>query len=178
MFSRLQKALALIPFKTLLAVTFLCYVKVSREPLTAKLDTTAEFYPFSSFPMFSTFADDARYVHLADAAGEPIAPSTYNSSTGSLSKSYRKYLLKEKITKGQTFDELAVMQRRMAGDQLLRDLRESVAPAAFENGAKHHLRLYEVVLSRDAKGKLVRERQLVGEYIGVLAATGGVDAKP
>jgi hypothetical protein len=178
MASLLSMISALLPFKTLLLVVFLCYVKVQREPLSVALDTTAEFYPLSSFPMFSTFADNARYVHLADGEGEPVLPSVYNSSTGSLSKSYRKYLLKEKKKKGQTFDELALLQRRAAGDQLLRDLRESVAPAAFENGTKQHLRLYEVVLRRDAEGKLVREREMVGEYVGTLAVTGGVDAAP
>lgn len=178
MFSALSRIPAFLPFKTLLVVVFLCYVKVQGEPVEVTLDTTAEFYPLSSFPMFSTFADNARYVHLADASGEPVKPSRYNSSTGSLSKSYRKYLLKEKKKQGQTFDELALVQRRAAGDQLLRDLRESVAPAAFGNQAGHHLRLYEVVLYRDGEGKLVRERALVGEYVGALAATEGVDTEP
>lgn len=178
MISKLSKALGLIPFKTLLVVVFLCYVKVESRPLSVSLDTTAEFYPFSSFPMFSTFAESARYVHLADASGEPVLPSAYNSSTGSLSKGYRKYLLKEKERQGVTFEALPLESRRAAGIRLLRDLRESVAPDAFGKGAVSPLRLYEVVLRRDAKGAIERERELVGELMVSPAATGGAETKP
>jgi hypothetical protein len=54
-------------------------------------------------------------------------------------------------------------QKRPAGDACLKELKESVAPAAFENGALPHVKLYEIIINRDDSGEITRTRHFIAE---------------
>jgi hypothetical protein len=45
-----------------------------------------ENYPFSNFPMYSSFAKNSYFIYLADAAGRPLATSRFGLTTPGLKK--------------------------------------------------------------------------------------------
>ncbi len=59
--------------KWLLLVTVLCLV-------------LRENYPFSHFPMYSSFSNETYFLYLTDAAGQPIATSRLGLSSSTLKK--------------------------------------------------------------------------------------------
>ena len=161
--------LSKIPCKTMIVVVALCYVEVQRRPESG-IDVSwgyAEFFPLSSLPMFSTFSDAGNLVYVADGDGKPILPETFHSSTGGLSKSYRKYLREErdKLDLKITFSEMTAEQKSGAGNRLLLDLRESIAPDAFADGKLPKVQMIELIITRDENGETVEKPYLVGELV-------------
>lgn len=77
--NQLSRLLQAFPFKSLVVVGLLCFVVVENPPFSVRLKFTpehikqAEFYPFSSFPMYSKFSANPSYLYLTDAEGAPIA---------------------------------------------------------------------------------------------------------
>ena len=67
------------PFKTLLVMGLLSFVLVDYPPLkltfahTKDMVKKAEFYPLSSFSMYSTFSETPFLVFITDGAGQKIA---------------------------------------------------------------------------------------------------------
>ena len=59
--------------KWLLLVTVLCLV-------------LRENYPFSHFPMYSSFSDETYFLYLTDVAGQPIATTRLGLSSSTLKK--------------------------------------------------------------------------------------------
>ncbi|HEY2712446.1 MAG TPA: hypothetical protein VGI60_08025 [Chthoniobacterales bacterium] len=59
--------------KWLLLVTVLCLV-------------LRENYPFSHFPMYSSFSNETYFLYLTDAAGQPIATTRLGLSSSTLKK--------------------------------------------------------------------------------------------
>ena len=59
--------------KWLLFVTVMCLV-------------LRENYPFSNFPMYSSFSDETYFLYLTDAAGQPIATTRLGLSSSTLKK--------------------------------------------------------------------------------------------
>ncbi len=45
-----------------------------------------ENYPFSNFPMYSSFAKNSYYLYLADAAGRPLPTTRFGMTTPGLKK--------------------------------------------------------------------------------------------
>ena len=108
-----------------------------------------EFYPFSSFPMYSKFDDRTYLVYLKNADGEPLPTvSTISMVSSQLKKRYGDELTELKsIYPGSHFD-WSTEQKAQAGEKTLRYLRETFAPAAFENGHLGSLSLVDVRIHR------------------------------
>ena len=123
--------------------------------------TRAEFYPLSSFPMYSKFDDRSYLVYLKSAEGEPLptVPTVSVFST-ELKKQYGDDLddLKEQF-KGSHFD-WTVDQKRLAGEATLRYLRDVRSPAAFADHKLDGLRLVDVRIYRDGKKIVTREDEV------------------
>lgn len=167
MLNKISAILRWIPFKTMIVVVALCYVEVTRTE-EGGIDVSwgyAEFMPLSSFPMFSTFSDAGNLVYVVDAEGKPILPATFHSSTGALTKSYRKFLHKRRKDFGVKFSEMTPEQKMEAGTNLLKDLRDAVAPDAFADGKLAKVQLIELIVRRDEKGEIKEERHVVGELV-------------
>lgn len=47
-----------------------------------------ENYPFSNFPMYSSFAKNSYYVYLADGNGQPLATTRFGLTTPGMKKIY------------------------------------------------------------------------------------------
>src|SRR6188472_3709114 len=91
------------PFKTLLVMSVLSYLLVDYPPLRlrfaqSKADVKrAEFYPLSSFPMYSTFSDSPFHVYVTDSAGDPVAlETTFQTHASELKKTYEVKLKAQK----------------------------------------------------------------------------------
>jgi hypothetical protein len=92
--------------KWLLVVLLLCLV-------------LQENYPFSHFPMYSSFASHTYLIYLADAEGQPIATPRFGLSSSALKKifdRYRRVALKKFEGSGK---ERVSLAEKAAGESLL-----------------------------------------------------------
>jgi hypothetical protein len=127
--------------KTALAVIIVCF-------------SVRENFPFSHFPMYSSFSDYSYYIYFTDSKGEPIPIETLTShKTSSLKKIYDKEIKKtrkELQAKGEKIEGFRFMtteQRKPAGELVLdwiyNNTKETALPALNE---KRPLRVYQVDL--------------------------------
>lgn len=129
--------------------------------LTAACLLIGEQYPFSNFPMYSSFTDRTYYVYLADGADQP-QPSVplVGMSTPTLKKVYdgevRRALRQLKVRR----QDLTVEQKQAIGAPILSRLRNSAptGPAVLPEV----LRLYQVDIElRD--GRFEKRQTLIAE---------------
>ncbi|MCB1078084.1 MAG: hypothetical protein KDM64_09690 [Verrucomicrobiae bacterium] len=124
---------------------------------------SAEFYPLSSFPMYSKFDARTYVAYLKSADGQPLPTvPTVSMVSSQLKKRYGDALddLK-KDYKGSHFD-WTVEQKKAAGLATLVYLRDTHAPGAFANGKLKGVKLVDVrIYLKD--GKLIREEQEIAQ---------------
>ena len=143
------------------------FVEVERDPRSHQIKFSwgmtedkvrkAEFYPFSSFSMYSDFSDSTYYIWLADQDGKPF-PARALNSRGNISTSQIKkiYARKLDVLKNSRKDkglpqkaDLAALKHE-AGMDALRTLRQSMVSPDFEQ--RHpglRLTFHEVTVSLD-----------------------------
>lgn len=132
-----------------------------------------EWYPFSNFPMYSTFEPTAYYVFVTDLNDKPLplVPTFGNWGSG-VKKAYDQFLkaevkrLKADAEKrgGKYRTRIAQMsgeECRPAGDAALRQLRDTAKDQA---AVRQHtgFRMYQVDITLE-DGRIVERRKLVGE---------------
>lgn len=165
-----EKALAKFPLKTMVAAILLSYLVVRNPPFSIGFGfgresmKAAEFYPFSSFPMYSRFSDRPIYVYVSDAEDRPIAALTeFGTLSSELKKHYDARLREVKETTGVNLRAMSPEDKRPAGTATLRHLRDHLAPEAFAPGTpERRLRLHEVTI-RFENGRVVTDDVVVGE---------------
>jgi len=119
-----------------------------------------EQYPFSNFPMYSTFGSSTWYVYLADGNGQPIPSATaVGMSTPTLKKVFTTELRKER-ERQHLRGKLTPAGEQAAGEQLLARLRRP--SVAQTGGSPQPLRLYEVEITLRS-GRLEKATRLVAE---------------
>lgn len=123
-----------------------------------------EFYPFSNFPMYSTFSDSTYYVYVTDLKDEPV-PVTFLTGKvlSNLKKQYDTELKAEKralVAGGVKQEDLSMEARRRAGEVVLRWLVPFADEASLK--ALGGLRLKQVTIRYGAEG-MVKETLDVGE---------------
>ena len=129
--------------------------------LTTACLVIGEQYPFSNFPMYSSFTDRTYYVYLADGADQPV-PSVplVGMSTPTLKKVYdgevRRALRRLKVRR----QNLTAEQKQAIGAPILSRLRSS-APAGDER-LPEVLRLYQVDIELH-DGRFEKRRTLIAE---------------
>jgi hypothetical protein len=132
-----------------------------------------EWYPFSNFPMYSTFEDTAYYVYVTDLNDKPLALVPTFGKTGSELKKLYDLLLKDEIkrlkadaaSRGEKYRkriyQMAGEECRPAGDatlvQIRNTARDQVKPRAHAG-----LRLYQEDITLES-GSIARRKKLVGE---------------
>lgn len=174
MMRRLHQCIAWIPFRL---HWFFVFVTGALVPLLTKHHPDpkqhGEWYPFSNFPMYSTFEPTAYYVYVTDLEDKPVAlvPTFGNWGSG-VKKTYDQFLktevkrLKEQaIAAGGKYRkrlvEMTGEECRPAGDATLRQLRET--SKAQDVVRKYPgFRLYQVDITLE-KGAIVKREKLVGE---------------
>ncbi|CAN5455271.1 hypothetical protein BH23VER1_BH23VER1_00200 [soil metagenome] len=128
------------------------FVVVEFPPLTLSYGLTAdgmkraEFYPLSSFPMYSRFSGNPVVVYVADAEGEPLPALTgFGVRTSVLKKYYDGELRRLKRETGVLLSEMTPEQKRPAGDATLRHLVDNLASSSAAR-AGEGLTLHEVTI--------------------------------
>ncbi len=104
-----------------------------------------EFYPLSSFPMYSKFDERTYLVYLKSADGEPLGTVPAVGMVASeLKKAYGDELeALKKDHKGSHFD-WSVEIKRKAGEATLRYLRDTRSPEFFRDGKLDGVRLVDL----------------------------------
>ena len=155
------------PFKTLLVMGVLSFVLVDYPPLKLQLVTDkdmvkkAEFYPLSSFPMYSTFSESPFLVFLTDSAGNRIAiDTTLKSHASELKKTYefRLKLGKKEAEVGGRLTDVPLELKAAAGLATLKLFKARPQVQEYLAGcADKALQLHEVVLTAGKEGVERRE---------------------
>jgi hypothetical protein len=132
-----------------------------------------EWYPFSNFPMYSTFEDTAYYVYVTDLEDKPLGLVPTFGKTGSEVKKLYDLLLKDEIkrlksdatSRGEKYRkrifQMDGVECRPAGDAALRQIRDT-ARDQTQAHAPSGLRLYQMDITLE-NGSIVQRPKLVGE---------------
>lgn len=160
------------PFKTLFVVGVLSFVIVDYPPLQVTLAHNrdmvkkAEFYPLSSFPMYSTFSEAPFLVFVTDGTGEKVAIDTaLKTHASELKKTYEVRLkeLKKQADLDGRLTDIPLEMKATAGRATLALLKARPSVQAFLATHPHKtLRLHEVVLSAGEDG-IERREVIVAE---------------
>jgi hypothetical protein len=132
-----------------------------------------EWYPFSNFPMYSTFEDTAYYVYITDLSDRPVPLVPVFGRTGSEVKKLYDLLLKREISRlrqeassrGEKYrkriHQMTGEECRPAGNAALNQL---LGTAQLPKEIKGHpgLRLHQVDITLE-NASIVRRDKLVGE---------------
>jgi hypothetical protein len=132
-----------------------------------------EWYPFSNFPMYSTFEDTAYYVYVTDLEDKPLALVPTFGKTGSELKKLYDLLLKDEIkrlkadatSRGDKYRKRIYQmdgeECRPAGDATLIQIRDTARDQA-KSRVHSGLRLYQEDITLE-QGSIVQRPKLVGE---------------
>ena len=90
-----------IPLKLMLLLTALGLMSTAFHPNDGKTYPKGEFYPLSSYPMYSNFRGHDYYVFLADAEGEPVACKDFGLTTPKLKKRFKGELKSQKVKESE-----------------------------------------------------------------------------
>ena len=122
-----------------------------------------EQFPFSNFPMYSSFGESTYYVYLADSEGKPFATlPTTGMTTPTLKKVYQTELDKEIRRLRSSRRKLTPYQKRPAGERTLAALKNSLWAQQQGAGFPAMLRLYEVNIAL-AGTKFDKRTDLIAE---------------
>ncbi len=148
------------PLKLLWLLVLLSAVVLPR--LQRKQSKPGEFYPFSNFPMYSSFSPSTYYVYVTDLNDQPVPVTLLTGKVlSNLKKQYDTELKQQKQKAGGIRQaDLPVAARREAGEVVLRWLR----PFAHQDqlAKLRGLRLKEVTITYEEAG--IQKRELdVGE---------------
>lgn len=132
-----------------------------------------EWYPFSNFPMYSTFEDTAYYVYATDLDDKPLPLVPTFGKTGSEVKKLYDLLLKAEVARlkaeatnrGEKYRkriyQMDGAECRPAGDAALRQLQET---AKNQEAIRQHpgMRLHQMDITLE-DGSITHRSKLVGE---------------
>jgi hypothetical protein len=156
-FIRAQRAFIPHWFLVLLTAWFIPW-------LTRKTEKPGEWYPFSNFPMYSTFEPATYYVYVTDLKDKPVALSdVFSTSTSNVKKAYDRKLKNSKKSSGDKGkrSELPLDQRRVAAKEVLEWLTTSASKKDLVQ-ALGGIRLHQVdIVFRD--GVVSKSTTAVGE---------------
>jgi hypothetical protein len=135
-------------FKCLLVMTLLCL-------------WLRENYPFSNFPMFSSFNGHTYLLHLTDAQGTAVSSRSLGLQTSALKKIFDTRLRAElKKTSGPRTAARVALAEHTAGEALLRylDRQGSVQPQIRK--FLHGLRVQQLAIRLDGHDLVFETRTL------------------
>ena len=122
-----------------------------------------EEFPFSNFPMYSSFGKSTYYVYLADSEDRPLATlPTVGMATPILKKVYDTELKKEIGRLRSSRSKMTLPQKRPAGQRTLATLKNSLWAQQQGSEFPATLRLYEVNIAL-AGTKFNKRTDLIAE---------------
>lgn len=137
---------------------------------------TGEWYPLSSFPMYSKFDERTYYVYLADENGEAVPTVRYQIVASELKKHYRRELNKLEDQFGGSSYDFDEIKLRTAGAATMKWLRTEWvpdrAPDQVDGAERSGLSLVEVRVFLD-QGKFLKRETVVGYWNSEQTRPGG-----
>jgi hypothetical protein len=132
--------------------------------LTATCLAVGEQYPFSPFPMYSSFSKSTYYIYLADGSGQPLAtaPAT-GMSTPTLKKVFDGELRKERQQLRACRLQLGPQHREEVARRILARIKTAAPARGTAAALPPVLRLYQVNI-RLAAGRYEKETMLLAEH--------------
>ena len=160
------------PFKTLIVAGLLSFVVVENPPLKLALASDkdmvkrAEFYPLSSFSMYSTFSESPFLVYLTNKSGEVVRFDTDLKTHASETKKTYEIRLKEQ-KKAADLDgrltDIPTNLKETAGLATLTLLKaRSTVQDYLATQPDPTLQLHEIVLTAGPDG-IIKRQQKVAE---------------
>lgn len=132
--------------------------------LTAACLILREQYPFSHFPMYSSFGKSTYYIYLADGAGQPLGTNpTAGMSTPTLKKVFDSELRKERRELERRQERVGPQSRVEAAKRLLARVKSAAVARGTAATLPPVLRLYQVDI-RLADGRYEKETILLAEH--------------
>jgi hypothetical protein len=134
--------------------------------LTRHTDKPGEFYPFSNYPMYSSFEPETYYVYVTDGADTPVAMGrVFGIAASDVKKAFdRKLDAAKKTSGGKTRKStLPIETQAAAGREVLEWLKANAPneqkPVITRLGS---IRLYRMDLKYDGR-RLAKTPRQVGE---------------
>jgi len=121
-----------------------------------------EWYPFSNFPMYSSFEKQAYYVYITDKGDKPIPNyPTFGTWPSHVKKIYDGEIKAIAKDLKKASKKLTPEERYPAGNAVLKQLRDN---STYPDEVKKYpgLRLYQVDITLK-DGRIHKETTLVGE---------------
>ena len=131
--------------------------------ITAACLLVQEQYPFSNFPMYSSFGPTTYYLYIADGTGAPIPTlATLGISTPKLKKVFSSEMRKARERLHPPPQQLTPEEKQAVGQQFLAKLKSSPAARARKRKVPAVLRLYEVNISLES-GRFEKKTEMIAE---------------
>ena len=122
-----------------------------------------EQFPFSYFPMYSSFDPEADYYYVADSSDQPYAcVEIFGTSTANVKKMYRARLRELVGQRGALENDATDAERREVGTEMLEYLRALGARSGRQVPADAVV-LKRVILQRDDNGAITRRELNIAE---------------
>lgn len=122
-----------------------------------------EQFPFSYFPMYSSFDPSTDYYYVADPSGEPFAcVEIFGTSTANVKKMYRARLQERVVMRGALEEDATDEERHQVGNLMLEYLRELGAHAG-KTVPSGPVVLIRVILERNTTGDITRHELVIAE---------------
>ena len=131
--------------------------------LVVALLLIGEQFPFSYFPMYSSFDPEADYYYVTDTEGRPYAcVEIFGTSTANVKKMYRARLRESVGKRGAREADATEAERREAGEEMLGYLR-ALGARSGRAVPTDAVVLKRVLLQRDNDGVITRQEINIAE---------------
>jgi hypothetical protein len=134
-------------FRCLLVMALLCLV-------------LRENYPFSNFPMYSSFSSRTYYVYLTDAEDQPLKTREFGLSSSGLKKIFDRYRRGELEQVTREGNERVAIAEQAAAQSLLHYLDGLAAGRRQVSKLLAGLRVKHVLVRQDAHDVILETRTL------------------
>ena len=140
--------------------------RTKTQPLllfTAACLLIGEQYPFSNFPMYSSFGRSTYYVYLANGADEPAGSvELVGMTTPTLKKVYDGEMRREAKLLRVPRRRLTAEQKRVVGERILARLKTTAPAQQAGTAFPETLRLYHVEIEL-IDGRIQKTPSLIAE---------------
>jgi len=131
--------------------------------LTIALLLIGEEFPFSYFPMYSSFDPQTDYYYVADAGGSPLAcVAIFGTSTANVKKMYRARLRALLERRGAREADATLLEREKIGREMLVYLR-GLGARSGRDVPKEAILLKRVVVERTPGNEIKHTETIIAQ---------------
>src|SRR5262249_51618809 len=121
-----------------------------------------ENYPFSNFPMYSSFSRRTYFIYLANSAGEPIRSSDLKLSNSGLKKIFDRDRRAELLRFADAGDKRIMLGEEAAGRALLNYLHGLTAARPELTERLRDVEIRHVTITQENDSLILRTKTVAG----------------